>query len=125
MLLSELIVPLKIDFNAREPCPPDGGATRAGSGKRRLTALVEAGDRDGALQVLDQGVQAARAAGDAALRARLAGRERRRPGSLHRILRRLDPPSAARIHPRDVNKLVRAGCGQRPYTKLAGRVGGR
>ncbi|WP_434415860.1 tetratricopeptide repeat protein [Nannocystis pusilla] len=27
--------------------------------------LVEAGDRDGALQVLDQGVQAARAAGDA------------------------------------------------------------
>lgn len=45
---------------------------------------------------------------DAALRAQLADRERRRPGSLHRILARLDPASAARIHPNDKNKTIRA-----------------
>ncbi len=45
---------------------------------------------------------------DDALRARLAERERRRPGSLHRLLRRFDPASAARIHPGDRQKLVRA-----------------
>jgi tRNA dimethylallyltransferase len=42
------------------------------------------------------------------LRDRLAEREAARPGSLHRILSRLDPPSATRIHSRDVNKLIRA-----------------
>ena len=45
---------------------------------------------------------------DPALRQKLTGRERRRPGSLHRILSRLDPPSAARIHANDVNKTLRA-----------------
>lgn len=45
---------------------------------------------------------------DAALRARLAGREARRPGSLHRLLWRFDPQAARRIHPADVQKLIRA-----------------
>jgi tRNA dimethylallyltransferase len=45
---------------------------------------------------------------DSALRLRLARREERRPGSLHRILRRLDPQAARRIHPNDRNKLIRA-----------------
>jgi tRNA dimethylallyltransferase len=45
---------------------------------------------------------------DQQLRDRLAAREERRPGSLHRVLSRLDPPSAARIHFRDVPKLIRA-----------------
>ena len=45
---------------------------------------------------------------DPGLRARLAARETRRPGSLHRLLARLDPPAAARIHARDVQKLTRA-----------------
>lgn len=45
---------------------------------------------------------------DEALRARLLARERRRPGSLHRILRRLDPRTAASIHPNDIQKTVRA-----------------
>jgi tRNA dimethylallyltransferase len=45
---------------------------------------------------------------DEALRGRLARREARRPGWLHRTLARFDPPSAARIHPGDVQKLVRA-----------------
>jgi len=45
---------------------------------------------------------------DPALRRRLAHAEARRRGVLHRLLRRLDPASSARIHPRDVNKLIRA-----------------
>ena len=43
-----------------------------------------------------------------ALRTRLAARNQRRPGSLHRLLRRFDPAAAARIHARDVAKLMRA-----------------
>jgi tRNA dimethylallyltransferase len=43
-----------------------------------------------------------------ALRERLAARERRREGSLHRLLLRFDPPAAARIHPRDLPKVIRA-----------------
>ncbi|HSF15352.1 MAG TPA: tRNA (adenosine(37)-N6)-dimethylallyltransferase MiaA [Vicinamibacteria bacterium] len=42
------------------------------------------------------------------LRARLWGIERRRRGKLHRMLARWDPPSAARIHPNDSVRLVRA-----------------
>jgi tRNA dimethylallyltransferase len=45
---------------------------------------------------------------DAALRARLAALEARRPASLHRLLRRFDPAAAERIHARDVHKLIRA-----------------
>ncbi len=45
---------------------------------------------------------------DEALRGSLARREQRRRGSLHRILSRLDPASAGRIHPNDIPKLVRA-----------------
>jgi tRNA dimethylallyltransferase len=42
------------------------------------------------------------------LRTRLAGAEQRRAGYLHRALRRYDPGSARRIHPNDINKLIRA-----------------
>jgi tRNA dimethylallyltransferase len=45
---------------------------------------------------------------DHALRVRLADRERRRHGSLHRLLRRFDPESARTIHPNDVPKAIRA-----------------
>jgi tRNA dimethylallyltransferase len=45
---------------------------------------------------------------DHAMRARLTARERRRPGSLHRVLSRLDAQSAARIHANDINKTIRA-----------------
>jgi tRNA dimethylallyltransferase len=45
---------------------------------------------------------------DQALRARLVRRERRRPGWLHALLARCDPPSARRIHAADTQKLVRA-----------------
>jgi len=45
---------------------------------------------------------------DQALRNRLAERERKRPGSLHRVLRRLDPEAAGKIHQNDVPKVMRA-----------------
>jgi len=42
------------------------------------------------------------------LRERLAVRETRRPGSLHRLLSRFDPETGQRIHPHDVPKVTRA-----------------
>ncbi len=45
---------------------------------------------------------------DQALRDRLAERERRRPGSIYRLLRHFDPQAAQRIHPNDLPKLTRA-----------------
>ena len=45
---------------------------------------------------------------DEELRARLLAREQRRAGSLHRLLRRFDPATAARIHSNDTPKIVRA-----------------
>jgi tRNA dimethylallyltransferase len=45
---------------------------------------------------------------DEGLRARLALREARRAGGLHRLLSRFDPQAARRIHPADVHKLIRA-----------------
>ncbi|HLN04234.1 MAG TPA: tRNA (adenosine(37)-N6)-dimethylallyltransferase MiaA [Bryobacteraceae bacterium] len=45
---------------------------------------------------------------DQGLRDRLSARERRRSGSVHRLLGRLDAESAARIHPHDFPKVVRA-----------------
>ena len=45
---------------------------------------------------------------NAAIRTRLERREQKRRGSLHRILSRLDPGAAARIHSNDKNKIVRA-----------------
>jgi tRNA dimethylallyltransferase len=45
---------------------------------------------------------------DPGLRTRLADREARRPGTLHRLLTRLEPGAAARIHARDVQKTIRA-----------------
>jgi tRNA dimethylallyltransferase len=45
---------------------------------------------------------------DERLRERLQHRERLRPGSLHRLLTRLEPRAAARMHARDVQKTMRA-----------------
>ena len=45
---------------------------------------------------------------DEPLRDRLAAREERRPGSLRRLLRRLDPESAERIRPNDLFRETRA-----------------
>jgi tRNA dimethylallyltransferase len=42
------------------------------------------------------------------LRSRLLAREKIRTGAVHRLLRRFDPATAARIHPNDVPKALRA-----------------
>ena len=38
----------------------------------------------------------------------MSARERRRPGSLHRLLRRFDAKAGSAIHPNDIPKLIRA-----------------
>jgi tRNA dimethylallyltransferase len=45
---------------------------------------------------------------DEGIRQRLANREQSKPGSLHRLLSRLDPPSAKQIHANDIPKTIRA-----------------
>ncbi len=59
---------------------------------------------------------------DQDLRDRLAAREARRRGALHRILARFDPEAAARIHPNDIPKVTRAlevcVLSRRPVTEL-------
>jgi tRNA dimethylallyltransferase len=45
---------------------------------------------------------------DQDLRDRLAAREARRPGSLHRLLSRFDPDAARKIHANDIPKVTRA-----------------
>lgn len=45
---------------------------------------------------------------DDALRQALNRREQRRPGSIRRLLGRLDPEAAGRIHPNDIQKSIRA-----------------
>ncbi|HUP02382.1 MAG TPA: tRNA (adenosine(37)-N6)-dimethylallyltransferase MiaA [Bryobacteraceae bacterium] len=59
---------------------------------------------------------------DQSLRDRLAAREQRRRGSLHRLLSRFDSEAAAKIHPNDVPKVTRAleVCllARRPVTEL-------
>jgi len=45
---------------------------------------------------------------DEELRRRLLSREGARPGAMHRLLQRLDPQSASRIHANDTTKVLRA-----------------
>jgi tRNA dimethylallyltransferase len=42
------------------------------------------------------------------MRAQLAAREQRKPGSIHRLLQRFDPAAARAIHSHDIPKLIRA-----------------
>ncbi len=80
-------------------------AVAAITGRGRLPVL--AGGTGFYLRALVEGLFAGPAR-DQGLRNRLAAREARRTGSLHRILRRLDPRAAARIHANDVPKVMRA-----------------
>jgi tRNA dimethylallyltransferase len=80
-------------------------AVREISGRGRIPVLV--GGTGFYLRGLLEGLPPGPARDDA-LRTRLQGREFKRPGSMHRILSRLDPPSAHRIHPNDKNKTMRA-----------------
>jgi len=75
------------------------------TGRGRLAVVV--GGTGFYLRALVEGL-APGPARDAGLRERLAAREARRPGAVHRLLRRFDPATAARMHPNDVPKAMRA-----------------
>ena len=82
-------------------------AARARPVLARITVPVVVGGTGFYLRALLDGLFPAPAR-DQALRERLAERERRRPGSLHRLLRRFDLLAAQAIHPNDVPKVIRA-----------------
>jgi tRNA dimethylallyltransferase len=75
------------------------------SGRGRLPVVV--GGTGFYLRALLEGLPALPGR-DEQLRRGLMQRERARPGSLHRILGRLDPAAAGRIHARDIQKTLRA-----------------
>ncbi len=75
------------------------------SSRNRLPLVV--GGTGFYLRALLDGLPALPARDDS-VRQGLVRRERCRPGSLHKILSRLDPDSARRIHPSDIQKLIRA-----------------
>ena len=75
------------------------------SGRGRLPIVV--GGTGFYLRALLEGLPALPVR-DEGLRKRLLAREQLRPGSLHRLLTRLETGSAARIHANDVQKTMRA-----------------
>jgi tRNA dimethylallyltransferase len=86
---------------------------------RRVLPIV-AGGTGFYLRALLAGLSPAPAR-DPLLRSRLAALAAQRPGALHRFLRRHDRASAARIHPNDHQKLMRAI----ELTRLAGQPASR
>ncbi|MGA3040352.1 MAG: tRNA (adenosine(37)-N6)-dimethylallyltransferase MiaA [Bryobacteraceae bacterium] len=102
--LIDILVPDQV-FTAGEYARLGRTALAAISGRGRLP--VVAGGTGFYLRALFEGLFRGPAR-DAALRERLMARERRKPGSLHRLLGRFDAAAAARIHPNDVPKVMRA-----------------
>ncbi len=92
-------------FSAGDYARAAEAAVREISARGRIAVLV--GGTGFYLRGLLEGLSPGPARDDT-LRARLLEREQKRPGSMHRILARLDPVSAARIHPNDKNKTLRA-----------------
>jgi tRNA dimethylallyltransferase len=102
--LIDIVEPTEL-FTAGDYARAAEAAIREISARNKMTVLV--GGTGFYLRGLLDGLSPGPVRDDA-LRARLLERERNRPGSMHRILARLDPPSAARIHPNDKNKTTRA-----------------
>ena len=102
--LIDIVQPTDL-FTAGDYARAAGAAIREISARGRTAVLV--GGTGFYLRGLLEGLSPGPARDDT-LRARLLEKEQRRPGSVHRILARLDPVSAARIHPNDKNKTMRA-----------------
>jgi tRNA dimethylallyltransferase len=102
--LIDLIEPTQI-FTAGEYAEAARTVLREIAGRNRIPVVV--GGTGFYLRALLEGLFPGPPRDDA-VRARLESRERSQPGSLHRILARLDPASAARIHANDKNKTIRA-----------------
>lgn len=60
------------------------------------------------INALTTGLDFTETAGDEALRAQLAIQEKESPGSLYALLQKEDPAAAARLHPHDTKRLIRA-----------------
>ena len=102
--LIDIVDPTEL-FTAGDYARRAEAAIREISGRGRTALLV--GGTGFYLRGLLEGLSPGPSRDDS-LRARLQQRELKRPGSIHRILTRLDPLSAARIHPNDKNKTMRA-----------------
>lgn len=102
--LIDILDPAKV-FNAGEFARQAAAVIEEIDARRRLPIL--AGGTGFYVRSLLEGLNEGPGRNDA-LRARLLAREQRRPGSLHRLLTRLDAGAAVRIHPNDVNKGIRA-----------------
>jgi tRNA dimethylallyltransferase len=102
--LIDLIEPTQI-FTAGEYAEAARTVLREIAGRTRIPVVV--GGTGFYLRALLEGLFPGPPRDDA-VRGRLESRERLRPGSLHRILARLDPLSAARIHANDKHKTIRA-----------------
>lgn len=92
-------------YSAGEYCRAGRAVLREISGRGRLPILV--GGTGFYLKALLEGLPRLPES-DERLRAKLAAKEKRKPGTLDRLLSRLDPAAAARIHANDVQKLTRA-----------------
>jgi len=92
-------------FTAGEYARLGRAVLREIAGRRRVPVI--AGGTGFYLRALLEGLSPGPAR-DQDLRNSLLKRERKRPGALHRLLTRLDRAAAARIHPNDVNKTLRA-----------------
>ncbi len=97
-----------------EPSEPSTAGDYARAGREILAQIaargrlpVVAGGTGFYLRALLEGLSAGPVR-EPRLRERLEQREGKRAGSLHRILTRLDPVAAARIHANDVSKVMRA-----------------
>lgn len=99
------ILPASREFSAGEYAK----AARAAVGEiaARASLPIVVGGSGFYLRALLEGLPETPAR-DTELRAKLAQREQRRPGSLHRLLARLEPARARRIHEHDTQKLIRA-----------------
>ena len=60
------------------------------------------------INALTSGLDFTETAADEALRAELAAKETQSPGSLYALLQNEDPAAAARLHPNDTKRLIRA-----------------
>jgi tRNA dimethylallyltransferase len=99
------VLPLDESYSAGEYARHARSILEEISGRRRLPVI--AGGTGFYFRALLEGLPPLPSRDDA-LRARLLNRESRRRGSLHRLLKRLSPESAARIHANDIQKTVRA-----------------
>ncbi|MDL2258353.1 tRNA (adenosine(37)-N6)-dimethylallyltransferase MiaA [Eubacteriales bacterium OttesenSCG-928-K08] len=76
--------------------------------RRQNSLPLVAGGTGFYIQALTNPMELAGVPGNPELRARLSGQEFKRPGCLHERLTEIDPARAAKIHPNDTKRIIRA-----------------